>query len=240
MTTDILTDIVFLLVLFAANVIQGITGFAGTLLAMPASILLIGPDKAKAVLNIMAVLSCSLIAVQSFRYIDIHELGKIIVAMAAGMVIGMALYAFCPLSFLIPLYGAFIAAIGVQNFRAGKAPSLSPQKGWALLVGAGVIHGLFVSGGALLVVYAAAVFKDKEVFRSTLSAVWVILNAFLMGKDFFCGVYDSDVVFLTAVSIIPLIAAIYVGTVIHRRIDQAVFMKVSYGLLIMSGIMLII
>lgn len=78
---SMLEEMLFLLVLFGANVIQGITGFAGTLLAMPASILLIGPDKAKAILNIMAVLSCSIIAVQSLRYVDVRELLKIIAAM---------------------------------------------------------------------------------------------------------------------------------------------------------------
>ena len=50
-----------------------------------------------------------------------------------------------------------------------------------------------------------------------------------MGKDFFSGVYDGDVIFLTAVSVVPLAAAIYVGTAIHRRINQALFMKLSYA-----------
>ncbi len=38
-------DIIFLIVLFIANVIQAITGFAGTVLAMPASMFLLGVDK---------------------------------------------------------------------------------------------------------------------------------------------------------------------------------------------------
>lgn len=237
---SMLEEILFLLVLFGANVIQGITGFAGTLLAMPASILLIGPDKAKAILNIMAVLSCSIIAVQSLRYVDVRELLKIIAAMLLGMGVGMYAYAVCPLSYLIPVYGAFVMAVGARNLYAKKAPSFSRKGAWAVLLGAGVVHGMFVSGGALLVVYAAATFRDKEVFRSTLAAVWVILNGLLMGKDFFSGVYDGDVVFLTAVSVVPLAAAIYVGTAIHRRINQALFMKLSYALLILSGAMLVL
>ena len=112
-------EILFLLVVFGANVIQGITGFAGTLLAMPASILLIGPDKAKAILNVMAVLSCAIIVGQSYRQIDVRELGKIIAGMAVGMALGMELYALLPLSFLLPLYGAFIIAVGVRKSSPG-------------------------------------------------------------------------------------------------------------------------
>lgn len=49
-------DIIFLIVLFIANVIQAITGFAGTVLAMPASMFLLGVDNAKVVLNVMKYL----------------------------------------------------------------------------------------------------------------------------------------------------------------------------------------
>lgn len=55
-------EIIFLFVLFVANVIQAITGFAGTVLAMPPSIYLLGMDNAKVVLNVMALLSGLMIA----------------------------------------------------------------------------------------------------------------------------------------------------------------------------------
>lgn len=50
-------DVLFLIVLFAANVIQAITGFAGTVLAMPFSMLLLGTNTAKVVLNITTLLA---------------------------------------------------------------------------------------------------------------------------------------------------------------------------------------
>ena len=52
-------EIIFLFVLFVANVIQAITGFAGTVLAMPPSIYLLGMDNAKVVLNVMRTDDCS-------------------------------------------------------------------------------------------------------------------------------------------------------------------------------------
>ena len=50
-------EFIFLIVLFIANIIQAITGFAGTVLAMPASMFLLGIDDAKVVLNVMALIS---------------------------------------------------------------------------------------------------------------------------------------------------------------------------------------
>ena len=64
----------FLLVLFLANTIQAVTGFAGTLLAMAPSMLLLGPDQAKVILNIMAFLSSLFIVSSSLSYVAWRQL----------------------------------------------------------------------------------------------------------------------------------------------------------------------
>ena len=63
-------ELLFLFVLFVSNVIQAITGFAGTVLAMPPSVYLLGLDHAKVVLNVMAWLSGLMIAVTGYRHIN--------------------------------------------------------------------------------------------------------------------------------------------------------------------------
>ena len=49
--------ILFLLVILLTNIIQGITGFAGTILAMPPGLMLVGDPVAKPVLNVLGLLS---------------------------------------------------------------------------------------------------------------------------------------------------------------------------------------
>ena len=46
-------ELLFYIVILLANIIQGITGFAGTILAMPFSLILVGYDVAKPVLNVL-------------------------------------------------------------------------------------------------------------------------------------------------------------------------------------------
>ena len=80
-------EFIFLIVLFIANIIQAITGFAGTVLAMPASMFLLGIDDAKVVLNVMALISGLLIAISSYKSINKKELLKICTIMIIGMCI---------------------------------------------------------------------------------------------------------------------------------------------------------
>src|SRR5699024_11082146 len=74
-------ELLFLLVIFIANIFEAMTGFAGTLLALPPSILLIGIYDAKAVLNIFALITCSIVAILNYKYINKKELFKIFILM---------------------------------------------------------------------------------------------------------------------------------------------------------------
>ena len=82
-------ELLFLFVLFVSNVIQAITGFAGTVLAMPPSVYLLGLDHAKVVLNVMAWLSGLMIAVTGYRHINWKELLKMSAVMLVGMFAGI-------------------------------------------------------------------------------------------------------------------------------------------------------
>ena len=63
------------------NIIQAITGFAGTLLAMPASIMLVGADDAKIMLNLVTLATCVILAVRNRQYIQWKILIRILVFM---------------------------------------------------------------------------------------------------------------------------------------------------------------
>ena len=68
--------ILFWLVVFATNIIQGITGFAGTILAMPPSILLVGYDTAKPILNVLGILAGLFVFVTQARHVNWKEFGN--------------------------------------------------------------------------------------------------------------------------------------------------------------------
>lgn len=238
--TDILSNFSFLIVLFVTNTIQTITGFAGTLLAMPPAIKLVGVENAKAVLNIFTIFACAGIAYQNRKNINKKELCKIIVGMVVGMVIGVRLFAVIPQQILLTGYGILIIGVAVKNLVSKKSMELNKVLKIVILVAAGIIHGMFVSGGSLLVVYAAAVLKDKDEFRATISPVWVILNTLLIYSHFTEGYYTMTNFIVILLSIIPLIISIKIGNILYKRIDQKTFLKISYILLILSGLLVII
>ena len=233
-------DIIFLIVLFIANVIQAITGFAGTVLAMPASMFLLGVDNAKVVLNVMALLSGLLIAISSYKRINKKELLKICVFMLIGMAVGILLCKVISSNSLLIIYGIIIIVIAGKNLLFHKEHKLPQAFLIAILIIAGIIHGMFVSGVALLVVYATQVLKDKEEFRATVAPVWIVLNSILLVSQIQAHAFNYDNIKLILLSIIPLIVATWIGKKLLKRVSQKVFLNLTYILLIISGISLIV
>ena len=203
---------------------------------MPLSMMLIGVHEAKVILNIMAVLSCLILASKSRKHIQPKILLNIIAWMAVGMVFGIWIFEHLSLNILLPFYAIMIILIALKKLLIKNEIKMSKWMLNGVLLAAGIIHGMFVAGGALLVVYASTVLKNKENFRATVAAVWVVLNTGLMISDFVQGYMTPGVIKMAGISILPLLLAIYVGNKIHERIDQKVFMKITYALLLASGI----
>lgn len=236
-----LSEILFLIVLFFSNVVQGITGFAGTVLAMPPSACLIGLDNDKVILNVMALISGLLIAIMNYKNIRWKELIKIIIFMIIGMVVGIKI---CELvnsdNVLLTVYGIVIFIIALKNLILKKEVTVHPSILLIVLLLSGIIHGMFVSGGALLVVYAVQVFKDKDEFRATIAPVWVFLNTYMAFSQYKSGLFTSSNINLILLSIIPLFIATWVGGKLAEKLDKNIFLNLTYILLILSGMSLIL
>lgn len=244
-------EILFLVVIFIANIIQCITGFAGTVLAMPFSMMLVGFDVAKPVLNILGIVASIGVIASRPRSINIKELVKIIAIMLLGMIVGFAIVSRFTLnpSLLYKLLGIVVILfmlLGIYtNFikkgdTSPKPTTLSNVVDYAILVLAGLVHGMFVCGGPLLIIYASKRMKDKDEFRATLSSVWIVLNSIIMVSDIRAGYFDTRLLAVIAASVAVLIGAIVVGNAIAKKLDYKLFMIITYILMGISGLSLIV
>ncbi len=230
-------DILFMLVLFAANTVQTITGFAGNLLAMPSSVLLVGYENAKTVLNVFTLIVCAWITLKNRKYLQLKILLKMVFFMLIGMYIGIKIVKVFNLEILLYIYGIMIIAIGIKKLFIKKEIILPKWTMLFVLLAAGIIHGMFVSGGALLVIYAVWAMPDKDEFRATVSPVWVVLGIILMFSHYKEGYYTGENIILILMSMVPLVASIKLGNMLYNKINQKIFLKIIYVLFIISGIL---
>lgn len=231
-------EIIFLIVVFLTNIIQGITGFAGTVLAMPAGIFLQGIDTSKFILNILGILASIYILIISYKYVDWKEFFKIIVFMILGLGLGVYLFSILELDFLLKIYSTFIILIALKGMFIKKSHNLPEIFLIGLIVLAGIIHGMFVSGGPLIMIYIMKKLKGKTAFRATIATIWIVLNTVLAFSHYTQGLFTENNLKMLALSIVPLIIGMFIGNKLHHKMSQESFLKLSYILLLISGMAL--
>ena len=235
--------IAFLVVVLLSNVIQGITGFAGTILAMPFSLMLVGYDVAKPILNVLGILSGLYVFITSYKFVNWKELRKIVIVMTLGIIGGLFIKSLFAGSedILFVCLGLFVVGLSINGlFLKFEAPSDNKLFPNLLLVLAGIVHGLFVSGGPLLIGYLTKIIEDKVNFRATISTVWIFLNLIILLTDINQGLWNLELVYLQLATIPMLGIGMFVGTKLYHKMTQEMFMKVTYVLLLISGISLLL
>ncbi len=289
-----MSEILFYLIIFLTNIIQGITGFAGTVLAMPFSIRLVGYAVAKPVLNLLGLIAGIYVVVGGYKNVNRKQLKRVALFMAFGILFGILIkHVFAGHEkILYILLGIFVIAIGLRGFllfflaqrkkkggrnaeekpellqepvqlqnpvqaaeqpqadgqlAAGQLPAVKPTRvadklklsSGVLLLLAGIVHGIFVSGGPLIIGYLTDHTANKEEFRRTVSAVWIILNGIVLVSDIASGYYTLNTLRIQAISIPFLFLGMVIGGWLFKRMNQKVFLLLTYFLLMVAGVSLL-
>ena len=232
--------VLFAAAFFVAYTIQAVTGFAGNIFAMPVGTHVMGLSSSVAVLNAMGFFACGMLAELNCEYINWRELAIMLAVMTPFMFVGIWLDTVLPLGILSKIYGAIVVVVGVRGLVLKQQRFMPKWLLAVLLVLAGLIQGMFVSGGAILAIYALQRLQDKDQFRATLSCIWMVLNFVYAALQLSQGHYTPDCLVMVAIAIPLLLVATWLGNKLQKRISQATFIKVTYVLLTVIGIILLV
>jgi hypothetical protein len=243
--------LVFAAIVVLAFATEAATGFGATVIALTLAVNLMPIDAALPVLVPLNLAMSAWIVTRERAHVDRTLLWRrILPLMGAGLVVGLAIFDHVSMASLRRAFGAFVvvvAADGLWRLRsgatngsgdtagsAGAQPLPAAVRGGAIL-GAGVIHGLFASGGPLLVWALGRSSLEKRGFRATLSSVWLVLGTGLVTAYAFRGRVGWESFGASAALLPAVVLAIALGEWAHRRLDELRFRRVVFGLLLVAG-----
>lgn len=233
-----LNNLLFALGIFVSNIIQGLTGFAGSLLAMPPSIQLKGLLTAKVAVNTYGLISSFIIFITNYKNIDWKAAAKVVALMLVGLIAGLYLTDLVESDILLKIYAVFIILVVLKDvFYKGKM-DFNEVALIIIVLLAGVFQGLFVSGGPLLIIYVSKKFKNTNQIRGTLGFIWIFLNGYMMITQILGGQFDKANLTVTLIGLPFVFAGVAIGSKLANTIDRVKFMKVVHVLLIISALSL--
>jgi uncharacterized membrane protein YfcA len=239
--------LILILIFLFGNIIESITGFGSTIIAVT---LLANfyPINYLVVIFIPLNILLSLYFVLRYYYCVDYSLllKKIFPLTGSGLLIGILIFNTAQSQILKIAYGIFVAVFSVYElFHILKksnrdSEQISFLKSALFLISGGIVQGIYASGGPLVVYYASKKILNKKIFRSTLSALWLFLNIFLVLNYILTDKINSTTI-KTDIILLPfMIIGIVIGEWIHNRIPQRIFRIFLFLLLFVAGLFLIV
>ena len=220
---------------------EATTGFGATVIALALGIHLFPLTELLPVFVPLGLCLSGWLVLRGRRHVNRRLLlAHILPWMGLGLAIGLGIFERASHELLRRVFGVFVVTLAVIELwslarEQAAARELSPPVARAAMLGAGVIHGLFSTGGPLLVWALGKSLPDKRAFRATLSCVWLVLGSALTLAYARNGRVDGNSLRATATLVPVLVLAIGAGEWAHHRLDERRFRVLVYGLLLASG-----
>jgi uncharacterized membrane protein YfcA len=226
-----------------AYTLEAVTGFGSIVIALSLGALLLPIDQ---LLPVLVPLNIGMTGYLVWRHraqIDRSLLlGTILPGMLAGTLLGYWLLPYLDAALLKRGFGLLILWFaGRELWRLRHAAALPIRPAWltrAITLGAGLSHGLFASGGPLLVYGLAGTTLDKARFRATLVTVWFTLNSLLTAAFLLDGRLQPALPQVLAYAPL-LLVGLWLGEHLHRRFDERHFRLAIHVLLLVTGVLLL-
>jgi len=195
------------------------------------------------VLVIIGCVQSSYLVARGFRHIQWRLLlTRILLFAGLGLPVGIWFYHHFAGAQLKILLGVFIILVSLNELvglyrRSGELKPL-PLGILVLLLG-GFIHGIFATGGPLIVMFSSRALKEKAAFRATMSFLWLSLNfilliTFILSHRITKTTLQTDAILLPA-----LLLGILAGELLHQLADEKIFRFIVQIILLATGIFLL-
>lgn len=227
-----------------AFTIETITGFGSIVIALALGALMLPIPELLPILVPLSVVMTSYLTLKNRRHINWPALtGLILPLMMAGTLAGYLLMPWLGDSGLEILLGCLIVWFAGRELKRIIGGLVAQPHGRittrGLIFTAGVTQGLFASGGPMLVYALAGTSLNKDQIRATLVTVWLTLNltlTLLYLLDGRLGANADKIPWYLPM----LVIGVVIGDFLHHRLNEDLFRRAVYGVLLVTGILLVL
>jgi hypothetical protein len=132
-----------------------------------------------------------------------------------------------------------VLRIFFNNKKPGPLRGVKVVPYYAALTAGGIVHGMFSTGGPLVVLYASRALPDKGQFRATLCLIWTLLNTLIIAAYITEGRITGEIAANFGILLPFVVLGIIAGEKIHHRLGAGLFSLLVFGTLVLTGFFMI-
>ena len=228
-------------VIALASFVLGLAGFGIGLVAMALLPFLMSPVTAIVVLTIYTTVLVLAIFVPVWRDFEPSSVLDMVLGSVVGTPLGVWVLSALPIATLKRLIGATLVVIVFLEWARVRPRHLV---GRACGVGAGLLAG--IAGGAVgtpgppVILYATTQGWSPRTFKANLQAFFFVNQVIILAGYWWAGLVNDEVLRLSASFAVPASCGAILGMLCFSLFDQRRFRQLVFGLLFVSGLVLLI
>ena len=223
-----------------AAFVQSISGFGLALLSVPLMSLFTDVRLSVVVVNLIGLVTTSAQAWKEREHADAPLAIRVTVAAIIGMPLGLVAFLFMSETYLKVGLGIVVLFVTLLLMRGFTLRSTTRTADWLLGGASGALSTSVGTNGPPLVFLFQARQMPQEIFRATISRVFILSNIVTVIIFASAGKITVDSIVAAAVSLPVLVIAISAGFWTRRFVNQQRFRILVLTLLVISGLSTIV
>lgn len=242
---DLLTLLFAEPVIIGGYVVFGLVGFGATLVSAPLLAHLLPITTVVPTLAMTDMVASWSNGWRLSQHVVRRELWRLVPSLLLGSALGAWLLFTLPLKWLMPMLGAFVVLYALYSLWPRAlylwSPPVSPRLAWWYGGIGGVLSALFGVGGWVYSLYLTRRLDDVQQIRATQTAVLMVSSLVRVALFLLAGRLLDTQLILLVLCLLPAVAlGIYIGHHISLRLDKRRFLQVLHGVLLLTGLSLIL
>jgi uncharacterized protein len=232
-------SVLLIVIILVASILQTSTGFGFSILATPFLLLLYAPNEAIQINLLLSLIISILLYTKIKKDVEFQTLKRLIIGSIAGLPLGILLFLLLDVEKLklwvsIVLFILTLLLIAKLRVKQNKNRDIF----------VGTLSGLFTTSmgmpGPPLLLYFASVNTNKEKLRGTTLAFYLFIYSIsLIIQLLFAGT-TSKMWIASGLTLPFVFIGLFLGQLLFRKMNQQVFQKLVYALLLFTAIYLLL
>lgn len=229
------------LIFLVSALLQGLSGFGFSILAVPLITLFVPPQTAVPVLLLYSIIINLVVLHSARKSIDLKKIWLLLLAGIAGLPLGAKLLVSLEAAVIKVFIGIMILIFGTL-MMLGYRKKLKHERIAMLPIGliSGILSGSISIGGPPVIIFLSNKQVGKQFFRGNLALYFFLLNIFTIPVFLCNGLFTRDVISYSITFLPGLVAGVVSGSLLSQKVQEQHFRKFTLVLLLVMGVLAII
>lgn len=227
-----------LIVLFLAGAIQGAANFGFALIALPLLGLMMPLKTAVPLLALVGLFLGTAQLVQIRKKPDFKMVGVLLAFGMLGVPFGTWILVVADDVLLKGVVGVVLVVSAVllaKGFRVRRGGKLLHTALGGFL--SGICKGAASIGGPPIVILLSNYDLDKQTYRANILSYFFLIGIFAIPNYWKAGLFSQELLVQSIWGFGAAVVGVTVGNFVFKRMDEMKFKKLTYGIVMLSGVM---